>query len=205
MDKLKLDEEVEEDEEEAAKEVIRNYKTLGENNNPGAFVLPIHRKREAKPIEIKIKKLDHSKAKPIGILRDVLCQVGVTIILSRFLILDISVDKDLTIVVGRRFLYTCGGIMNTIKGTNSTFNGTKGNNNDEVGSSRPKRTCEFKTVEEAMLPQEILNGLSALTYYTALDRITFRDLIGPNGRLITKAPMLGAPRVAMHVSPRPSM
>nr|GEW59610.1 hypothetical protein [Tanacetum cinerariifolium] len=41
MDKLKLDEEVEEDEEEAAKEVIRNYKTLGENNNPGAFVLPI--------------------------------------------------------------------------------------------------------------------------------------------------------------------
>nr|GFA86034.1 hypothetical protein [Tanacetum cinerariifolium] len=33
------------------------------------------------------------------------------------------------------------------------------------------------------------------------DRITIRDLIGPNGRLITKAPMLGAPRVAMHVSP----
>nr|GEX02253.1 hypothetical protein [Tanacetum cinerariifolium] len=41
MDKLKLDEEVEEDKEEAAKEVIRNYKTLSEMNDPGVFVLPI--------------------------------------------------------------------------------------------------------------------------------------------------------------------
>ncbi|GJY50325.1 ribonuclease H-like domain-containing protein [Tanacetum coccineum] len=41
MDKLKLDEEVEEDEEEDAKEVIRNYKTLREKNDPGVFVLSI--------------------------------------------------------------------------------------------------------------------------------------------------------------------
>nr|GEW72537.1 hypothetical protein [Tanacetum cinerariifolium] len=55
-------------------------------------------KREAKPIEIKIKMLDHSKAVLIGILRDVLFQVGVTIILARFLILDIPADKDVPIV-----------------------------------------------------------------------------------------------------------
>ncbi|GJX06861.1 hypothetical protein Tco_0194793, partial [Tanacetum coccineum] len=35
----------------------------------------------------------------------------------------ISVDKDVPIVVGRSFLYTCGGIINTIKGTTSTFDG----------------------------------------------------------------------------------
>ncbi|GKA19995.1 reverse transcriptase domain-containing protein [Tanacetum coccineum] len=126
MDKLKLNEEVEEDEEEAAKEVIRNYKPLREKNDPRVFVLPIRiegkydthaladtgsninflpygiymkiRKGEAKPRENKIKMLDHLKAEPIGILRDVLFQIGVTIILARFLILDIPVDKDVPIV-----------------------------------------------------------------------------------------------------------
>ncbi|GKD24669.1 DNA-directed DNA polymerase [Tanacetum coccineum] len=57
-------------------------------------------KGKVKPIANKIKMLDHSKAKPIGILRDVLCQVGITIILARFLILDIPVDKEVPIVVG---------------------------------------------------------------------------------------------------------
>ncbi|GJV04639.1 putative reverse transcriptase domain-containing protein [Tanacetum coccineum] len=128
MDKLKLDEKVEEDEEEAAKEVIRNYKTLREKNDPGVFVLPIRikgtydthaladtgsninvlpygiyvkiGKGKAKPIANKIKMLDHSKAEPMGILKDVLCQVSITIILARFLILDIPVDKEVPIVVG---------------------------------------------------------------------------------------------------------
>ncbi|GJT02766.1 hypothetical protein Tco_0823935 [Tanacetum coccineum] len=67
--------------------------------------------------------LDHSRAEPMGILKDVLCQVGVTIILAKFFILDIPVDKDVPIVVGRIFLHTCGGIINTIKGTTSTFDG----------------------------------------------------------------------------------
>ncbi|GKA19996.1 reverse transcriptase domain-containing protein [Tanacetum coccineum] len=149
MDKLKLNEEVEEDEEEAAKEVIRNYKTLREKNDPRVFVLPIRiegkynthaladtgsninilpyriyvkiRKGEAKARANKIKMLDHLKAEPIGILRDVLFQIGVTTILARFLILDIPMDKDVPIVMGRSFLYTCVGIINTIKGTTSTF------------------------------------------------------------------------------------
>nr|GEU99629.1 hypothetical protein [Tanacetum cinerariifolium] len=102
MDKLNLDEEVEPDEEEAAK-------VIG--------------KGKAKTIANKIKMLDHLKAELMGILKDVLCQVGVTTILVRFLILDIPVDKDFPIVVGRSFLYTCGGIINIINGTNSTFDG----------------------------------------------------------------------------------
>nr|GEV34709.1 hypothetical protein [Tanacetum cinerariifolium] len=51
----------------------------------------------------------------------------------------------------------------------------------------------------------VLNGLSALTQCKALDRITVRKLIGPNRKLITEAPMSGAPRVAMFVPSRPSM
>ncbi|GKG16490.1 hypothetical protein Tco_0361447, partial [Tanacetum coccineum] len=41
LDKLKLDGEVEADEEEVTKEVIKGYKTLREKDDPEVFVLPI--------------------------------------------------------------------------------------------------------------------------------------------------------------------
>ncbi|GKB45893.1 retrotransposon ORF1 [Tanacetum coccineum] len=134
LDKLKLDGEVEIDEKEATKEVIRGYKTLREKNEPGVFVLPIHietkfdthaladtgsninvipyriyaklGREEVKLVSKNITMLHHSKAESMGILKDVLSQVGVTIILAKLLILDIMVDKDVPIVVGRSFLYT---------------------------------------------------------------------------------------------------
>ncbi|GJS09308.1 retrovirus-related pol polyprotein from transposon TNT 1-94 [Tanacetum coccineum] len=151
LDRLKLDGEIEANEEEATKEVIKGYKTLREKDDPGVFVLPIRLeanidsfaladigsninvmpyqiytklgREDAKPIAKKITMLNHSKAEPMGILRDVLCQIGVTIILAKFLILYMPVDKDVPIVVGRSFLYTCGGIIDTIKKTTSTFDG----------------------------------------------------------------------------------
>ncbi|GKA08578.1 hypothetical protein Tco_0687909 [Tanacetum coccineum] len=70
-----------------------------------------------------ITMLEHSKAEPMGRLLDVLCKVGVTTILDSFLLSDIPVDRDVPIVVGRSFLHTCGAIMNTTKGTTSTFDG----------------------------------------------------------------------------------
>ena len=41
LDQLKLNEEIAEEEEEDAREVIKNYKTLREGNDPGIFTLPI--------------------------------------------------------------------------------------------------------------------------------------------------------------------
>ncbi|GJY87330.1 hypothetical protein Tco_0501958 [Tanacetum coccineum] len=67
--------------------------------------------------------LDYSKAEPIGRLLDVLCQVGVTTILANFMLLDVPVDRDMPIIVGRSFFYACGVIMNTMKGKMSTFDG----------------------------------------------------------------------------------
>ncbi|GJV27261.1 hypothetical protein Tco_1383709 [Tanacetum coccineum] len=49
--------------------------------------------------------------------------ISVTTILAKFLLLDIPIDRDVPIVVGRSFLHTCRVIMNTIKGTTSTFDG----------------------------------------------------------------------------------
>ncbi|GJV56181.1 hypothetical protein Tco_1457186 [Tanacetum coccineum] len=130
LDKLKLDEDVEADVEEVTKEVIKRYKTLREKNDPGVFVLPIcleakidsftladtgsninvllyhiytkPGREEAKPLGKKITMLDYSKAQPMGILRDVVCQVGVTTILAKILIVDIPVDKDVSIVIRRK-------------------------------------------------------------------------------------------------------
>ncbi|GKF37151.1 hypothetical protein Tco_0113909, partial [Tanacetum coccineum] len=56
-----------------------------------------------------------------------------------------------------------------------------------------------------LLSEEVLNGLSAPTHCRALDRITLREQIGPNGKLFTEASKPGAPRVAMPVPLRPSM
>ncbi|GJX89695.1 retrotransposon ORF1 [Tanacetum coccineum] len=68
-----------------------------------------------------ITMLNHSKAEPMRLLRDVLCQVGVTTIIAKFLIMDMPIDRDTPILVGRGFLYTCGGILNTIDRITSTF------------------------------------------------------------------------------------
>ncbi|GJU22739.1 hypothetical protein Tco_1156081 [Tanacetum coccineum] len=67
--------------------------------------------------------LDHLKAKPLGRLLDVLCQVGVTTILANFLLLDVPVVRDVPIIIGRSFLYACGAIINTIKQNITTFDG----------------------------------------------------------------------------------
>ncbi|GJZ58987.1 hypothetical protein Tco_0614803 [Tanacetum coccineum] len=67
--------------------------------------------------------LNHSKAEPMGLLSDVLCQVGVTTIIAKFLILYKPIDRDTLILVGRGFLHTCGGILNTIYNITLTFDG----------------------------------------------------------------------------------
>ncbi|GJZ35078.1 hypothetical protein Tco_0580895 [Tanacetum coccineum] len=59
----------------------------------------------------------------MGVLKDVLCQVGVTTIIAKFLILDMPIDRDAPILIGRGFLYTCGSILNTIDRITSTFDG----------------------------------------------------------------------------------
>ncbi|GJU49005.1 hypothetical protein Tco_1218560 [Tanacetum coccineum] len=79
-----------------------------------------------------------------------------------------------------------------------------------VGSQRESMICCGQFITHMarrmnLLSEEVLIGLSAPTHYRALDKITLRELIGPNGKLITEAPMPGAPRVAMPIPLCPSM
>ncbi|GJU92283.1 hypothetical protein Tco_1304706 [Tanacetum coccineum] len=162
-------------------------------------------------------------------------EVSVTTNIAKCLILDMPIDRDTTILVGRGFLHTCGGIVNKIDNITSTFDGichqtfhatkisldtvesdsddeeeyaiqrnkfgapiyrpkparylncndpldrslalqevlnlfrkicvrkkvvsllgslpTMGTHDDEAGSSRPKCSRQYKTVEEVLLPQ----------------------------------------------------
>ncbi|GKA18829.1 hypothetical protein Tco_0698744 [Tanacetum coccineum] len=57
----------------------------------------------------------------MGKLSNVLCQVGVTTIIVKFLILDIPIDHDAPIVVGQGFLRTMGSLLNTSERIFSTF------------------------------------------------------------------------------------
>ncbi|GKE06034.1 DNA-directed DNA polymerase [Tanacetum coccineum] len=100
--KLKLDGELKVKEEAVGEEFIKSYKAIKEKNDPGVFVLPIHLegkydfhalvdtgsninvmpyriyeklgREQVKPLKHKITMLNHSKAKPIGILLDMLYQ-----------------------------------------------------------------------------------------------------------------------------------
>nr|GEW09953.1 Gag-Pol polyprotein [Tanacetum cinerariifolium] len=104
MDKLKLDGEIKKEEEEAIKQV--NAEALKEKEDPKAFVIPIR-------LEAKID---------LNALADTISNINV----MPFLIyakLDIPIDRDAPILVGRGFLYTCGSILNTRDRITSTFHG----------------------------------------------------------------------------------
>ncbi|GJZ74087.1 putative reverse transcriptase, RNA-dependent DNA polymerase [Tanacetum coccineum] len=150
-DKVELDGMIVKEEEEAINKV--KGKALKEKDDPRAFIFPIrvegkvHVKQNAladtgsdintmpyriyeqlgreeiKKVERGITMINHTQAKVMGILTNVLSHVGVTILITKFLILDIPIDRDVPIVVGQGFLCTIGGIVNTPERLFSTFNG----------------------------------------------------------------------------------
>nr|GEZ92382.1 hypothetical protein [Tanacetum cinerariifolium] len=148
-DKVELDGKTMKEEEDEVKRT--KGEALKEKDNSGAFIFPIRLegkvnknaladtgsdintmpyqiyetlgREEMKKIDRGITMINHTQAKSMGKLSNVLCQVGVNTIIVKFLILDIPIDRDAPIVVGRRFLYTIGSILNTPDRLFSTFDG----------------------------------------------------------------------------------
>ncbi|GJX90583.1 retrotransposon ORF1 [Tanacetum coccineum] len=140
-DKVELDGKIVKEEEEAVKRI--KGEALKEKDDPRAFIFPIRlegqvnenaladtgsdintmlyriyeqlRREDMKKVDRGITMINHTQAEAIGILMNVLCQVGVTTLIAKFLILDIPIDRDSPIVVGQEFLHTIGGIENTPK------------------------------------------------------------------------------------------
>ncbi|GKD01330.1 retrovirus-related pol polyprotein from transposon TNT 1-94 [Tanacetum coccineum] len=102
---------------------------LKEKDDPGAFIFPIRLEghvnenalagtgsdintmpyriyeqlgiEDMKKVDRGITMINHSQVEAMGILINVLCQVGVTTLIAKFLILDILIDRDSPIVIGR--------------------------------------------------------------------------------------------------------
>ncbi|GKB59394.1 ribonuclease H-like domain-containing protein, partial [Tanacetum coccineum] len=147
LEKMKLDEEIKEEEKEVVKRV--KEEALIEKDDPGAFIFLIRLEGKinlnaladtgskinvmryriymelgrdrVKKVNRGITMINRSVAKPMGLLKDVLYQVGVTTIIAKLLILDTPIDRDAPIVVGRGFLFTCGNVLNTISRVMSTY------------------------------------------------------------------------------------
>nr|GEX15790.1 hypothetical protein [Tanacetum cinerariifolium] len=145
--KIELDGTVDKKEKEAVKKI--KAEALKEKKNPEAFIFPIRLKgqinknrladtgsdintmpyriykqlgrEDMKKVDRGIMMINHTQTESMGMLTNVLCQVGVTTLIAKFLILDIPIDRDALIVVGRGFLSTIGGIVNTSEKLFSTF------------------------------------------------------------------------------------
>ncbi|GKD24892.1 hypothetical protein Tco_1231106 [Tanacetum coccineum] len=133
-DKVELDGMIVKEEEEAIKKV--KGEALKEKDNPEAFIFPI--------------KLE-GQVEAMGILTNVLCQVGVTTLIAKFLILDIPIDRDAPMVVGRGFLRTIGGIVNTPERLFSTFDRFchqtfRAARSDVLRNPKTKRSLAIQTV-----------------------------------------------------------
>nr|GEY88760.1 hypothetical protein [Tanacetum cinerariifolium] len=126
-DEVELDGKIVKEEEDAVKRI--KGEALREKDDPEAFIFPIglegqtSGREDMKKVDRGIPMINHTHAEAMRILTNVLCQVGVTTLIAKFLILDIPIDRDSPIVVGRGFLRMIGGIVNTPERLFSTFDG----------------------------------------------------------------------------------
>ncbi|GJT01443.1 hypothetical protein Tco_0822612 [Tanacetum coccineum] len=103
--------------EEAEKRAHCPYIMLKEKKDPGAFLFPIR-------LEGQINENALADTTEVtGRLVNVLCQVGFTTLSAKFLILEIPVDRDAPIMVGRRFLDTIRGNIDIPNRIFTTFDG----------------------------------------------------------------------------------
>nr|GFB81081.1 hypothetical protein [Tanacetum cinerariifolium] len=127
----------------------------------------------------------------MGILSNVLCQVGITTIIANFLILDMPIDRDTLMLVGRGFLHTCSGIVNMIENITSTFDGichptfrvaktrldsVESDNDDEEEYEFQRN--KFKALIYGPKPAMYLNCSNLLDYSLALQEVMnpFRNI-----------------------------
>ncbi|GJY62603.1 agenet domain-containing protein [Tanacetum coccineum] len=126
-DKVELDGKIVKEEEEAVKRI--KGEALKEKDDPGALIgfLMVNEnaladtgsdintmpyriyeqlgREDMKKVDRGITMINHTQAEAMGILTNVLYQVGVTTLIAQFLILDIPIGRNSLIVVGRGFLH----------------------------------------------------------------------------------------------------
>ncbi|GJX84774.1 retrotransposon ORF1 [Tanacetum coccineum] len=118
LDKIKLDG-IRKEEEEAIIKI--KGEALIEKEDPGAFVIPIRLEGKIN-LNALVDTGSDINVMPYCVYKELgKEEVGVTTIIAKFLILDMPIDRDTPILVGRGFMHTCRGILNTIDNITSSF------------------------------------------------------------------------------------
>ncbi|GJY20341.1 hypothetical protein Tco_0392907 [Tanacetum coccineum] len=108
QDKVELDGKIVKEDQEAVRRI--KEEALKEKDDPGAFIFLISLegqlgREDMKKVDRGIIMINHTQAEAMGILMNVLCQLGVTTLIAKFLILDILIDHYSPIVI--RFYEKC--------------------------------------------------------------------------------------------------
>ncbi|GJW65515.1 putative ribonuclease H-like domain-containing protein [Tanacetum coccineum] len=72
---------------------------------------------DPKPYNSNLTMADNTQAKAMGVVKNVRIQIGYQAYLVDLLILDIPVDKELPLLLGRPFFRTCGAVIDIWRGT----------------------------------------------------------------------------------------
>ncbi|GJT20058.1 hypothetical protein Tco_0878764 [Tanacetum coccineum] len=109
-----------------AKGVVDFGRGIKRKEYPGAFIFSIRLEGKVNENALAdtgsdINTMPYRIYEQLG--REDMKKVGVTTLIAKFLILDIPIDRDSSIVVGRGFLHTIGGIVNVPERLFSTFDG----------------------------------------------------------------------------------
>ena len=99
-----------------------------------------------------------SQAETMGRLLDVLCQVSTHTILANFFLLDIPIDKNVPLIVGRSFMHTLGSILDTRKKRLTTFDGVVHHHFETAKIKRNKEDDSDSEDEEKFTPKRDENG-----------------------------------------------
>ncbi|GJY51155.1 hypothetical protein Tco_0442002 [Tanacetum coccineum] len=78
---------------------------------------------DPRPYHANLTMAENTQGKSVGEVRNVRIQIGYQAYLADFLVLDIPIDKELPILLGRPFLRTCGAIIDMERGTMTIDNG----------------------------------------------------------------------------------
>ncbi|GJZ57281.1 DNA-directed DNA polymerase [Tanacetum coccineum] len=165
-------------------------------------------REHVKPVSHNVSMLNHSEAEPMGMLKEVLCQVGETTVLARFLILDMPVDHTVPIIIGMRYNTNLARILSKQVYSPCIVDWTVLNTlgrGDTIEEMPEIKFVTKITKRLGILTDEVLDGLSAPTYCRALDVLTLKELTSPNGRLIAEDPAPGVLRAATPRSIRPTI
>ncbi|KAJ4756970.1 F7F22.17 [Rhynchospora pubera] len=72
---------------------------------------------ELTPTSMTLKLADSTTRLPLGVLKDVPVQVGKFLVPGDFVVMEMEVDKEVPIILGRPFLRTAGVMMDALEGT----------------------------------------------------------------------------------------